>query len=202
MRCWHCGKAFRATAGSSEEVLCPGCGAKLGRVATPAVLAPAPGPLNGPDAQPWRPSADPGSAVRNPTLGAGGGGNPAALLVAVVLFIAAGYWFWDSYQKLNNWAKTTGEVVSLRDGRRFSRYATVVFTAANGRRYRFEDSSHDTRVGQSVKVLYPPTDPNEAKLDSDANLFLGPILLTTIACACVGLWRMPLFHTTPWQPPE
>jgi hypothetical protein len=199
MRCWHCGKAFRATAGSAE-VLCPGCGAKLGAVPAPTILAPPPGPLNDPSAQPWRPSADPGSAVRNPTLTTGGRGNPAALMVAVVLFLAAGYWFWDSYQKLNHWAKATGEVVSLRNGRRFSRYATVQFTAANGLRYRFEDSSHDTQVGQSVKVLYLPEKPNEARLDSDANLFMGPILLVTLACGCVGLWRMPIFRGTsgPW----
>jgi len=196
MRCWHCGKAFKAAAGS-EEVLCPGCGAKLGTVAAPAVLAPLPSPMDDPAAQPWRPSSELASGVRKPLAGAGGGGNPGVLLVAVVLFAAAGYWSWQSYQKINNWKKTTGEVVSLRYGTRFGRYATVQFTAANGLRYRFEDMSHEAEVGQSVKILYPQENPNEARLDSEGNFFLGPIILATLACGCVCLWRVPIFRGTP-----
>jgi hypothetical protein len=159
---------------------------------TPAVLAPPPSPPKHPAAQPRQPSSELGSDARR----AGRRGNPKALLIAVVLFGAAGYWFWVSSQKTNGWAKAMGEVAGLHPGR-FGRYATVQFTAENGLRYQIVDSSQDTAVGQKVTVLYPPENPNWGQLDSDYSLFIGPIILATIACGCVGLWRMPIFRGAP-----
>jgi hypothetical protein len=202
MRCWHCGTAFRA-ATDSAAVHCPGCGAKLGTVATPAVLAPPPGPLNVPAAQPWRPSAEPGSAVRNPEPDTGRGGhNHGALVLALLLFGGAGYWFMASRGKVAGWEPTRGEVVGLKNGRFFTRYAKVQFRAADGQRYRFVDSCMwGTHIGESVKILYLPENPNEAKIDSDVNLLGGPVIVASLGCLCLILWCLPLRRGTPgpWQ---
>jgi uncharacterized protein DUF3592 len=81
---------------------------------------------------------------------------------------------------------TTGTVVGYEthydtdEGRRSETYSPVVrFTAPDGRQVEVRtnvSSSRRPRVGEQVKVLYQPDDPQDARIDTATTRLVGPLV--------------------------
>ncbi len=189
VRCWHCGAALnKAAAGAGAQLQCVGCGAKLGQRAAPKAVAPLPRPgpdeLSDPPAQ-WSPEPR------------GGGRNPVAFLLALLLFAGAGYCAVKGYQRVTTWDRAQGNITGLRIERPDRMFATVQFSAADGRVYRFEEPcAWGTQAGETVEVIYPLADPGGASVDGEISALLGNVGswmgaagLAALAFVCLSWWR-------------
>lgn len=97
---------------------------------------------------------------------------------------------------------TEGKVVGFEtweSGTGFDRreniyYATIVYSAADGREVRFRGPSRDGLVklkqGESVRVLYDSANPEAARVDSFMGLWFGATMLCGVGAGAIFL---PLF---------
>lgn len=112
------------------------------------------------------------------------------LLCIVVLFSVAIVSARSTYTFIHTATKTDGRIVGLikvqsRSNHPGFTYEPVFrFTAANGQSYtvrsRASSNPPEFTVGQTVQVLYSPGDPAHARLNSTAQLWLVPIICTSI----------------------
>ncbi len=108
------------------------------------------------------------------------------LVIGVVMLVGA-ILFWNGTRNFVARAQTTqGEVVELievrdKDGGSSTWKPRVVFQTPAGRKITFDASFSSNpapySVGQTVDVLYLPTDPSKAKIRGFQSLWLGPIIV-------------------------
>lgn len=114
--------------------------------------------------------------------------NGCIWLVANLFFLAFAAWggfhAYSSWQLVNEGGSAIGTVVRLEESESNEGgtvYSPVVEFTANGQTHSFESGNAsdppDYEVGDEVKVLYDPAAPNEARIESFAELWLMPILL-------------------------
>jgi hypothetical protein len=121
-----------------------------------------------------------------------------AFLLAVLCFGAAAYWALQGCRRFTDWDSAPGHVMKLRIEGGSRMFATVQFTAANGRLYRVEEPcAWETGVGQPVDVRYRTEDPNEAMIDGEVDSLvgsLGPVVgsifLVILGFVCLNWWRL------------
>ncbi len=94
----------------------------------------------------------------------------------------------QSIRQISTFARAQGSVVDVVtrvDSDGDTTYAPVVeFTAANGRRYEFTNSTSNNpspyKIEQRVTVLYDPTNPINVRIDSPADLWILPFVFMLI----------------------
>jgi hypothetical protein len=81
------------------------------------------------------------------------------------------------------------------DNRVTTMYAGVVQFEAEGRRFEvmqhIASGSPTYAQGATVRVLYPPGDPAQGRIDEPLDLFFMPVLVGIIAAVCVGFAAVP-----------
>jgi hypothetical protein len=103
----------------------------------------------------------------------------------------AGFCLWGAYAAYTSWtldqegATTTGRVVRLEESSSSEGgccvYSPVIEFAANGQSYSFEGDTASYPpaydVGEEVKVIYHPNDPNTAQINKWTERWLFPIII-------------------------
>jgi hypothetical protein len=106
------------------------------------------------------------------------------------LFFCA-FCLWGAYAASVSWrlqsagVLTTGTVARLEESETSEGYccvySPVVEFEANGRTYSFEkgnaDNTSDYQVGEEVSVLYNPSDPNTAQINTFSDRWLFPVII-------------------------
>lgn len=106
------------------------------------------------------------------------------------LFFAA-FCLWGAYAATVSWRlqtageMTTGTVTRLEESKTSEgyccEYTPVVEFKANGQTYTFENDnasdSPDYQIGAEVPVLYDPSDPNVAQINTFSDRWLFPIII-------------------------
>jgi hypothetical protein len=127
---------------------------------------------------------------------------------------ALAWWGWARYAATRAFvakaAAAEGEVVgfetydppggtSVRDR---IHYALVRYETAGGREVRFRGPSRDgpvrLRQGQTVRVLYDPDDPTEARVDSFMGLWFAPTLLWMLGGGAILIPLLTLWQAWKW----
>lgn len=107
----------------------------------------------------------------------------------IALMVALTLWFgWRSVRLTTQGERTIGQVIEMEESTDGEGgccvYSPVVEFTANGRPVRFEGGNASSppayRVGQEVKVLYNPQDPDDASIDSFYELWLVPAILAPV----------------------
>ncbi len=119
-------------------------------------------------------------------------------IVGSLLTLAAGGLAFRSVRRCT-WSSAAGTVLRLdeetgrKDEARFR--AAVGFTTRDGRETSFYSavatSHRDYRVGDSVRVLYDPRDPERAEIASFVRLWLLPFVLSLFAAGFFIASRRP-----------
>jgi len=117
-----------------------------------------------------------------------------------ILLISAGMFLSNILFSLRA-QRTTGTVVgykSSRSARGGGGEAEIVeFTGPDGKTVQFTEKVYRTRIiqmeGHTVKVLYDPNNPQRARINSFATLYLIPIILAVVGIALI-LFNLPMFH--------
>lgn len=160
---------------------------------------------------------------KRPEAGEGGlgddaGGRRNQVLFAVagllggVVFLALGASSCSESGELSEHGlRTRGTVVSVsrrtrrRSGRRRTVYRpTVRFQAEDGRSYTFEgrESGVSFDEGETVDVLYPGDDPEEARLDDLSSLWVQPLVLVVIGLVCLAVGGSSGWKALQGRPPR
>ena len=106
------------------------------------------------------------------------------LVVGLAAIAGAGFLGWSTAKFLKEAQSASGRVVrveSRSDSHRANMYAPVVsFQTPDGQKHEFTGqvwtSSRSWNEGQSLAVLYRPSEPSEARLDSFFQLWFGVLL--------------------------
>lgn len=81
-------------------------------------------------------------------------------------------------------------------------YAMILFTLEDGREIRFQGPSKDgpvkLRLDDEVRVLYDPTDPTIAKVDSFMGLWFASTMLYGMGAAVILLPLLTLWQAWKW----
>jgi hypothetical protein len=111
----------------------------------------------------------------------------AFLLIGIGLFVAAARYLTRTRTFLGKSAEAIGEVVALEEepatepGDPCTYRPVVSFPIDSTRRVRFKSMAHSNppeyEVGESVRVLYDPDRPGEARIRSFTSLWLPPTVL-------------------------
>jgi hypothetical protein len=109
----------------------------------------------------------------------------ALVVVACVMFICAASLEVETRQFVANARTTPGRVIRLErssSGRSSIYYPIVQFRTAEGQIVKFRSSlANVAALGQAVQVLYAPTDPSDAHIDSYKTLWFWPTLFAGLA---------------------
>jgi hypothetical protein len=97
--------------------------------------------------------------------------------------------------------KTTGTVVGYRTSRSSKggggQAEIVEFSGPDGKTVQFTEKVYRTRIiqseGHTVNVLYDPTHPHRARINSFSTLYLIPVILAVVGIGLI-LFNLPMFH--------
>jgi hypothetical protein len=117
-----------------------------------------------------------------------------------ILLIAAGMWIYNLFI-LVRYTKTKGTVVGYktsRSSRGGGGSAEIVqFQGPDGGTIEFTEKAYISRIihmeGQSVNVLYDPSQPTRARVNKFTSLYLAPLILTVVGALMI-LFNTPAFH--------
>lgn len=119
------------------------------------------------------------------------------LLSGIGLLIGATLNFTRTRAFLARAAEAIGEVVALEEepptepGESHTYRPVVSFQIGANQRVRFESMAHSNppqyKIGASVRVLYNPDRPNEARIRSFTSLWLLPVILGGLGLIFTGL---------------
>jgi hypothetical protein len=130
-------------------------------------------------------------------------------LVGAGLLVGAAFSFRNTQRFLGTAGRCVGEVVEYSeydstdsDGRRTHMYTPLVRYTVDDRTIEkpcsVSTNSRDYKLGQRVKVVYDPADPEKFSLDSPFQLYMAPGILAfigaiflIIGCVVVGAFAAP-----------
>jgi hypothetical protein len=118
-------------------------------------------------------------------------------LVALIAAILAVYSAYDTYRVSRDWKSATASVVDLEAvGRRG--FSPVLEFSFNDSTYRFRSNVASSpapyAIGEDVEILFDPTDPVHAVIDSFGDRYVGVIVggILTVAFTLAGLLAVKL----------
>jgi hypothetical protein len=118
------------------------------------------------------------------------------LLLAALLFIAALIYTLHTWAWVKDAQHTTGRVVELVPGRETSTPSARVQYIVNDQPYQYHQTFTDFgnyQVGQQLPIIYDPTNPGRAKLQTFPEIWLGPILLFA-SSLILALFELPFLY--------
>jgi len=104
-------------------------------------------------------------------------------LVGVAMLIGALFWWMNIHTFLADASRTQGTVIALRarHSNNDTTYSPVVAFQLQTQRIEFDSASGSNpphyQVGETVPVVYPPSNPYQAKIDSFFSLWGGAVIL-------------------------
>jgi hypothetical protein len=119
--------------------------------------------------------------------------RPVAITVAIVCeLVAAGFWLlsipeWlESSDLLSGGVAAEGTVIAVNQGK--GKDTEVSFTTRDGAYAQFETSSTvSLAVGDTVPVLYDPSHPRRARVNTTLGLWGGPTFMDVLGGAVCGV---------------
>lgn len=118
------------------------------------------------------------------------------VVLGLALIIGGGFWGFRRYAFLRRSNHTQGTVVDqlVEDSVEHSKffYPVVEFRTDGGETVRFRGGAGNAggpliQTGTTVVVLYDPSNPSEAQINSFVQYWLGPIGLTVWGAVIIGL---------------
>jgi hypothetical protein len=101
---------------------------------------------------------------------------PLTALISAIIAIWAAY---NAIEVTREWKSATGTVVDLESGSKGGFFPVITFSVG-GQSYHFRSNNGSNpapyAIGESVPILYDPTDPDHATIDSFTGRYLGVII--------------------------
>ncbi len=126
------------------------------------------------------------------------GGLLTVVVVGIILMGMGVFVFQERKAFERTAERATGRVVRVLDaGRRNQKQPEVEYTTQSGQPVVFRNLASSDRysVGETVSVLYRPTDPQTARIDSVERKYRAPVILLsfgvlTVMLGVYGFWRL------------